>query len=341
MSARDDDLLNALGRHLREEEEAMDPDASDTLGPLRAEEQARLTESILGRLGISDPATHGDELAAGSTSDDAPTRGVAATGSTSDGAPARAVATTGSTSDDAPARGALVAATSSSSDDVPAHGAPVAATGSTRGDARDAELTTGASPGAVVVPLRPEEPDARATRRSDAPTHGASPRPKIIRRWTAVAVTLAAAAAATLWILPRATRTELPTYALVAPTPDATHRDDTVDPPSPGPRAYALGRELEVLLRPATRVEAPVDARAWLVRERALERLDVTPERVDGGALIFRVPTGEPPLSEAGPARLLFVLAPESALPDAPRDLDELPRGVQRIAFDLQLTTSP
>ncbi|AKF04565.1 hypothetical protein [Sandaracinus amylolyticus] len=157
-------------------------------------------------------------------------------------------------------------------------------------------------PGANVVPLAPR---------------------RRVRTWPAIAGAVAVAAALVLVLLPRR-GPELPAYELVPPRPDATHRGDEQPASEEG---YALGRELEVVLRPARRVER-VGAQVLVERSEALTPLDASVEPADGGTLVVRVPTGEgTALDRAGTARLVFVVAPEG----------ETSEGAQRLVWSVRL----
>ncbi len=210
-------------------------------------------------------------------------------------------------------------------------------------------------------PLSEEEEralaDAVLARLGKADTAAAIPTPALapvvqlptrkVRVWPMVAAALSVAAAALVVFWPRAELSELPAYALVLPPPDASHRDaqrdaEPVDElPAGELRTYVLGRELELLLRPATRVEQGVVARAFVERDEGkLEPLAVEPVPVPGGAIMIRLATGKGTrLSEAVTTRLHFVLAPsEMAWREIPV-LTAMPKDVQHLSFGLRLIT--
>lgn len=161
------------------------------------------------------------------------------------------------------------------------------------------------------------------------------------RAWPAVAAALSVAAAALFVFWPRSEQGELPAYALHLPAPDASHRaaDRPSEPDDAAPRRYVLGRELEVLLRPQTRVEQAVEAHAYVEREQGkLERLVIEPASVSGGTLIFRVPTGDgTALAAPMHVRLHFVLSAHGADIPALSAISSLPKDAQHLVFAFEL----
>jgi hypothetical protein len=142
---------------------------------------------------------------------------------------------------------------------------------------------------------------------------------------------LAAAAAALLVMWPRAE--SLPAYTLVPPAGDALVRDEGAERAT----TYAVGRELELLFRPATasavRPELSCFVRTGARWQRFLPEVELSPE----GALRARLrsgPGGNLPVG-AGEHELLCLLVREGTRTSGRPQLEAGP-GVQR--FELPLT---
>jgi len=130
------------------------------------------------------------------------------------------------------------------------------------------------------------------------------------RRVAAFVGAFAVAALALLFLWPRGTN--LPEYELERLGGDATTRSETASDARYGPTD-----RLEIRLRPATRVEHPVDTAAYLDGER----WDVPLEVSDTGAVRLVGPAGAL-LPELGAHRITFVLGDDPTLEDHARKLE-------------------
>jgi len=134
-----------------------------------------------------------------------------------------------------------------------------------------------------------------------------APRPRVLpwRRAAVVIAPLAAAAAIALALTRRASTTDdraavLPIYAMDLQGGDRTTR--SIDQPAVELTKLHRGSHVEVVLRPATAVSAPVSVRGFVAQGDAVRALELPQERSsdgairiqgDAGALFHDVPAGE------------------------------------------------
>jgi len=161
------------------------------------------------------------------------------------------------------------------------------------------------------------------------------------RKWPRVVAALSVAAAAMFAVLwPRHEGEALPEFALVLPSADASHRAGDEGPELPDGKIphYVLGRTLEVLLRPATRVVAELDARAYVEREGALVQLPLLPKLMPGGGVLFSVRTGAgTEFREPSDQHLHFVVASRGSLPNELTSPGSIPSHAKHVLFSLRL----